>query len=90
MYDQPNGQCSHCGAPLNEHMVGGYKLHDGTFATPAKVSNKWNELKEWVKEQIKEEEADILMHTMYYRFILNKMKVIDDEEYSKLLAEAGY
>lgn len=25
--DQPNGTCSACGAPLNAHMIGGYRLH---------------------------------------------------------------
>ena len=35
-WDQPNGCCAQCGAPLNEYMVGGYRLHDGTFAVSAK------------------------------------------------------
>lgn len=35
-WDRPNGCCSQCGAPLNAYMVGGYKLHDGTFSVSAK------------------------------------------------------
>jgi len=27
-WNKPNGYCSKCGAPLNEYLVGGYKLHD--------------------------------------------------------------
>lgn len=33
-WDQPNGKCSSCGAPLNSQCIGGYRLH---------------ELKEWVR-----------------------------------------
>lgn len=28
LYDKPNGFCSHCGATLNEHLMGGYALND--------------------------------------------------------------
>ncbi len=31
-WDRPNGLYSHCSAPLNEWLVGGYRLHDGQFA----------------------------------------------------------
>jgi hypothetical protein len=34
-WDKPNGTCSHCGAPLNAYLVGGYKLHDGHYAVAA-------------------------------------------------------
>lgn len=34
-WNKPNGICAQCGAPLNENMVGGYKLHDGTYAVRA-------------------------------------------------------
>lgn len=27
-WDQSNGCCSQCGAPLNEYLIGGYKLHN--------------------------------------------------------------
>ena len=36
-WDEPEGICSGCGAPLNEYMVGGYRLHDGTYAVPASI-----------------------------------------------------
>ena len=26
-WDVPNGYCGQCGAPINAHMVGGYRLH---------------------------------------------------------------
>jgi hypothetical protein len=43
--DKPNGCCSQCGAPLNEYMVGGYKMHDGEFSV-AVASNRhgWPEI----------------------------------------------
>lgn len=28
LYDKPNGLCSHCGARLNEHLMGGYVLNN--------------------------------------------------------------
>ena len=28
-WDKPLGCCSQCGAPLNQNLVGGYRLHDG-------------------------------------------------------------
>lgn len=38
-WNKPNGCCSQCSAPLNEYMVGGYRLHDGTFAVSATRGN---------------------------------------------------
>ena len=37
-WDKPNGCCSQCGAPLNEYMIGGYKLHDGKFSVKARIN----------------------------------------------------
>lgn len=38
-WDKPNGCCSHCGAPLNAYLIGGYKLHDGTFSVAAPTTS---------------------------------------------------
>ena len=43
-WDKPNGLCSHCGAPLNENLVGGYKLHDGQFAVAAAANMTASEI----------------------------------------------
>jgi len=30
-WHKPMGCCSNCGAPLNEYMIGGYRIHNGEF-----------------------------------------------------------
>jgi hypothetical protein len=43
-WDIPNGCCSQCGAPLNSHLIGGYRLHDGKYSVSAWCNAKDKEL----------------------------------------------
>lgn len=43
-WDKPNGMCGQCGSPLNEHMVGGYRIHDGNTDAVSAFYNMTEEM----------------------------------------------
>ncbi len=53
--------------------------------------NEWNELKEWLIEEIKDKPSyGISYYSIYLNVALDKMKQLENDRYCKSLTEAGY